>query len=61
MIFIRASISIIKELNFNFDMLIKILERVREMKLILIFPIETTNSLSVFLLISVTAINSKLF
>ena len=52
MIFIRASISI-KELNI--DMLM------REMKLILIFPIETTNSLFVFLLISANTINSKLF
>jgi len=55
MIFIRASISI-KELNI--DMLIKYL-RVREMKLILIFLIETTNSLFVFLLISANTINSK--
>jgi len=37
--------------KLNINMLIKYL-RVREMKLILIFPIETTNSLSVFLLIS---------
>jgi len=57
MIFIRASISI-KELII--DMLIKILESERD-DTIPYFLIETTNSLSAFLLISANTINSKLF
>jgi len=58
MIFIRASISI-KE--FNIDMLIKIHKSEKDETESLFFQLEATNSLSVFLLINVNTINSKLF